>query len=168
MTIVNFLGAAARKRPVTIDQFLDAILPSADWDNVRIRAVAPSDGHTEVAATDFAPVPEFVMHNGHPGTDKFATAMQEWLQNINIAARLAQVLLGKSKSKIMEIVRDLSEPSPDNPKITKADEFYEVLEHGCRNAERLVRMIRAGQIRMLIALSSVAVEVNSSGGAVQS
>jgi hypothetical protein len=72
------------------------------------------------------------------------------------------VLCGKPKNEVMELVRSTLKPSSDNPEITEAEEFYAMLEEGCKDAERLVRMIRAAQIRQLVAMSSVSAEMNSS------
>jgi hypothetical protein len=145
----------------TIGEFLAAILPP---DDAEVRPQKLGVDHTmtkaEAAELDFAAIPQFATHNGHAGTDEFAARMQEWLQNINVTARFAQVLLGKSKSEVMGLVRQTLEPSDDNPGITQAEEFYAMLEKGHEHAEQLVRMIRAGQIRQLVAMSSVVAEMH--------
>ncbi len=132
--------AAVTRIHTTIGQFLEATFPPRD--------------EAEVAGLDFAALPEFVMHNGHSGTDEFAIAMQKWLQNINVMARFSMVLCGKSKSETMAAVRETQTPS-------EAEELYSMLKDGCEDAERLVRMIRAGQMRQLTVLSSIAAEMNN-------
>lgn len=161
---------AAKKAPATvtkihgtIGQFLEETFPPRDGEAAKPKPAG--NGHVcteaEAAALDFSPICAFVMHNGHSGTDEFATAMQKWLQDINIVARFSMVLCGQSKSKVMELIRDMLSPGTDNPEITKAEEFYAVLENGREDAERLVRMIRAAQTRHLVAMSSVCAEMNS-------
>jgi len=61
----------------------------------------------------------------------------------------------------VELVCKTVAPSSDNPKITQAEEFYDMLEAGCMDAEHLVSMIRAGQMRQLTALSTVRAEMNA-------
>jgi hypothetical protein len=145
----------------TIGEFLAAIFPP-DEAAVRPKKLGVDHTMTEAEAVelDFAVIPQFVTHNGHAGTNEFAARMQEWLQNINVTARFAQVLLGKSKSEVMGLVRQTLELSEDNPGITQAEQFYAMLEKGHEHAEQLVRIIRAAQVRQLVALSSVAAEMH--------
>jgi site-specific recombinase len=110
---------------------------------------------------DFDVIREFIVHNGHAGTDEFAKARQKWLQNINVVSRFAQTLCGKSKGEIIRIVRAALKTSPDHPEITQAEEFYAMLEEGHKDAQWLARMIYAAQIRHLVAMSCVAAEMNS-------
>jgi hypothetical protein len=145
----------------TIGEFLEATFPP---NEAATEPPEPARGEAfteaEAVETNFASITQFATHNGHAGTDKFAVAMQEWLQNINVVARFSQAVLANSKNKLVEIVRQTLEPSPDNPEITQAEELYAMLETGCKDAERLVRMIRAAQIRQLVAMSCVAAEMH--------
>jgi hypothetical protein len=147
----------------TIGEFLEATFPPSDDDATELQRRANGEAFTEAEAVamEYPAIREFVVHNGHAGTDEFAKAMQKWLQNINVVSRFAQTLCGKSKDEIIKVVRGTLKPSPDHPEITIAEEFYASLENGCKDAERLVRMIRAAQIRQLVAMSCAAAEMQA-------
>jgi hypothetical protein len=74
-------------------------------------AVCDAEWAADIAAVDFEPIAEFV---NFPNIGERAEAHEAELRTFGIATRWSIAILGQSKTKLVEIVREID---ADNPKI---------------------------------------------------
>jgi hypothetical protein len=113
---------------------------------IRLAVSNPAFAIRERAETDFGAVAEFVDFRNN---FERALAHEDKLRKLSIATHLAIIVLGRSKTELIELVRSM-----DNDERVCAAELHRGLSRGRELATTILEMMTAAEARVATALTA--------------
>jgi hypothetical protein len=117
------------------------------------------ENNDDLAAMDFAAVPEFRSSGVGPGTAEFREQLEAHFDTIQVACRHAFAVLGFSRQELTDIAKSLAAP---DEKDDGAMAIANIITCGFNDLMTLARYLRAAEVRQVVAIVLRDMEVEGS------